>query len=274
MSAPNRPEKYWHCWVQLLGQQKRSVENDLSFQELQDRIVTPWHRNVPFPVAGKVVTGRDSIQEIRIAYTPNPKEYYANEHDRHCSANGVADWATDRRLLPLTKGKDFTHELLFANLTTLEPELEIGLILKLCARLPNAARILASRRAKKKPFAITDEYDVQDLLHAVLRAYLKYSVQEEPLSKIGGVRSSRADVAIEELGTIVEVKYVRGPADQQRLIDEYSNDLLLYTAWPHLKHLIFLVYNSQDLRDPEALDKLGGPQEINGVSFTSYIVRA
>jgi hypothetical protein len=70
------------------------------------------------------------------------------------------------------------------------------------------------------------------------------------------------------------LKYVHGPDDQKRIVDEYANDLLLYTKWPHLKHFIYLVYNAQDLRDPESLEKLGGVQTIDGVSFTSYIALA
>jgi hypothetical protein len=76
------------------------------------------------------------------------------------------------------------------------------------------------------------------------------------------------------LGTVVELKYVHTPDDQRRIVDEYANDLLLYTKWPHLKHFIYLVYNAQDLRDPEALEKMAGPQTISGVTFTAHIVLA
>jgi hypothetical protein len=94
------------------------------------------------------------------------------------------------------------------------------------------------------------------------------------MGKVAGVRSGRADIAIEDLGTIVEIKFVRGPEDQRRIVEEYSNDLLLYTRWAPLKHLVFMVYNSQDLRDPEGLEKLGGPQNVNGVNFNVYMVLA
>lgn len=164
--------------------------------------------------------------------------------------------------------------MLFANLGASEPEPEIGLIVRLCERLPAAARILSKRRKGKRAYEVKDEYDVHDLLHALIRGYLKYSVQEEPLGKIAGAVSGRADIAIEELGAIIEVKFARGPQDQQKLIDEFSNDLLLYTKWVHLGHFIYLVYNSQDLRDPEAMEKLSGEQTINGVSFRTYIVLA
>lgn len=39
----------------------------------------------------------------------------------------------------------------------------------ICRRLSSAAQPLRSRRADHQPFLINDEYDVQDLLHAILR---------------------------------------------------------------------------------------------------------
>lgn len=268
------PEKYWHCHVELLGQKKTAVVNDLTFGELMRQIVDPWHSGVKFPIAGLIVYNGDQVQTIKITCTNRAQPDIAAEFDAKSGANGVVDLATNRKMLPVWRGTDYTHELLFAELSSKAPEPEVGLVLRLCERLPAAARILVNRQHGKAPFAISDEYDVQDLLHALLRAYLKYSVHEEPLGKVGGTRSGRADVAIEELGTIIEAKFVRGPGDQQRIIDEYSNDILLYPAWPHLKNFIYFIYNANDLRDPEALDKLGGPHTINGVSFTSYIVRA
>ncbi|MBX9721174.1 MAG: hypothetical protein K2X81_07260, partial [Candidatus Obscuribacterales bacterium] len=98
----------------------------------------------------------------------------------------------------------------------LAPSTEIRLILQLCSRLNHSAKILNRRRAGKQSFEITDEYDVQDLLQAVLRAYFKYSISEEPISKLSG-SSSRADFAIQDLGVIIEAKYVHGPNEQDRI---------------------------------------------------------
>jgi hypothetical protein len=193
------PERYWHCHVQLIGQKNYAVVNDLSFDELQRQIVDPWHRGVQFPVGGLVVRSRDQVEKIKIAHTLRAKEDLANEFFAQKRAQGINDWATNAKLIPLWRGTDHTHELLFATLEGSIPEPEVGLILQLCKRLPAAARILAKRRKGKRRFTITDEYDAQDLLHAVLRAYLKYTVHEEPLGKVGGAHSGRADVAIEEL---------------------------------------------------------------------------
>jgi hypothetical protein len=91
---------------------------------------------------------------------------------------------------------------------------------------------------------------------------------------VAGSKSSRADIAIEELGVLIEVKFVRGPHDQKRLFEELSQDFLMYAAWPYLKVLLFVIYNSADLRDAEALEKLSAEHEINGRRFKLTVVLA
>jgi hypothetical protein len=189
--------------------------------------------------------------------------------------SGIGDMVTDRRMLPVTRGEDYTFDLLFSEPSTPARGAEVEVVLDVCRRLPQVARVLANRSRKgKPPYEVIDEYDAQDLLHAVLRGYLSYSVQEDPLPKVGGARSSRADISIEELGILIELKYARGPTDQKRVVEEFSQDLVLYARWPHLKTLIFVVYNSADLFDPDALHKLGGAHTVSGVQFGVEIVLA
>lgn len=277
MSADSYPEKYWHCYVLRPGEKKNSrsgIANDLTFEQLRTEIVEPWRSGKPFAVAGMVVKDRNAISEIRVAHTPEPMKRYSDEHYARMRASGVTDLATDPRHLPFTNGRDFTNELLFSSLDADAPPPDIALVLQLCERLPLAARVLEIRRAGKPPYQIQDEYDVQDLLHAVIRAYIKNSITEEPLGKVGGARSSRADIAVEELGVIIEVKFVRSPKDQARIVDEFAQDLLLYSAWQPLKTFVYFVYNSRDLRDPEALQKLQGSTELNGKKYGTYVILA
>jgi len=168
-------------------------------------------------------------------------------------AHRVADWVApyERSFKkPLHKQCDLLATVKTgANL--IEVNADVLLVETICERIPYTAKILKTRSRKdKSPYLITDEYDVQDLLQGVLRAYLKYTVQEDPLQKVAGTRSSRADISIEELGIIIEVKYAYGPNDQKRIFDDLSKDLLLYTSWPYLKTLICLIYNSGSLREP------------------------
>jgi hypothetical protein len=271
----NPPEKFWHCAVKITGEKDHSIVNDLSFAELQRTIVDPWANGKPFTVSGTVVRSTASVGEIKITHTKTPQETYAERHNSRMKANGISDLATNRRMLPLKQGTDLTYELLFSGTATEPQAPDAAMVEQICKRLPYAARILALRSRKgKAPFEISDEYDVQDLLHATLRAYLKHSVQEDPLPKVAGAKSSRIDVSIEELGILIEVKYVRGPEDQKRIFEEYSQDLVLYAEWAHLKTLIYLIYNSDDLRDPEAFEKLSATQEIGGKRFNVRVVLA
>ncbi len=275
MDLVNPPERFWHYSVRITGSKSISVANDLTFDELHRTVVAPWLAGRPFVISGTIVRSSDQVAEIRIAHTDRPKEYYAEAHNQSMEASGITDLATDRRLLPLSNGTDVTLELLFSGAESAAPEPDAALVEQLCRRLPQAARILGTRSRKgKAPYEINDEYDVQDLLHAMIRGYLKYSVQEDPLPKVAGAKSGRADISVEELGCLIELKYAHGPEDQKRLFEEYSQDLVLYTQWAPLKSLIYVVYNSADLRDPEAFDKLSSEQEINGKRFAVKVVLA
>lgn len=163
-------------------------------------------------------------------------------------------------------------KLQHAGATRMTASTEIQLILQLCGRLNHSIKVLNRRRAGKQPFEITDEYDVQDLLQAILRAYFKYSISEEPISKLAG-SSSRADFAIQDLGIIIEAKYVHGPNEQDRISKQFAEDVHSYSQWSHLAHFIYVIYGADDLKDPELLDQLAGPKEANGKRFRAYIVR-
>lgn len=111
------PDKYWHCHVELAGDSKKkdrsAVFNDLTFDELSQQIITPWHSGRAFTVDGMVIKNIDDIQKIKITNTPQSKSHYAEQHNYRMRGSGIADLATDRRLLPLSSGKDYTHDLLF-----------------------------------------------------------------------------------------------------------------------------------------------------------------
>lgn len=275
MDLINPPSRHWHCRVRLKGAKNDAVVNDFTYRELQTTIIKPWHAGSTFTVSGTIIRSKDEINEIKIVQTEHPMDFYAEQRHSRLVASGILAIGADSRLFPFSEGKDFTHDLLFSGQHHRSPEPNATLIEHMCQRLPKAARILAKRNRKgKAPYVIADEYDVQDFLHATLRAYLKYSVQEDPLRKVAGTKSGRADISIEELGVLIEVKYVHRPEDDKRLFEELSQDLLLYAKWPHLKTLIYLIYNSADLRDAEQFEQLGGEHDLNGKKFRVTVVLA
>ncbi|TAW73040.1 hypothetical protein ELI16_14385 [Rhizobium ruizarguesonis] len=269
------PEQYWHAAVKDTDDKRHSVANDLNLETLLRTIVRPWRARLPISIAGRIVNPASLPQEVRIVQTSEPKESFAEKHNARMRNSGISDLATDRRMLPFKSGVDHTFDLLFSGPPANTSRYESDLVIEVCRRLPETAKVLAHRSRKGKvTFEVTDEYDAQDLLHATLRGYLRYSVQEDPIAKVAAARSGRADISIEEVGMLIELKYAHGPGDQKRIFEEFSQDLLLYARWPHLKTLVFLIYNSRDLRDADAFRKLSGAHEVSGRKFHVEVVLA
>ena len=106
----------------------------------------------------------------------------------------------------------------------------------------------------------------------MLRAYLKQVISEEPFGKVANAASGRADLAIQKLGVVIELKLARTASDQRRILDDFGKDMHLYAKWPHLKHLIFFIYDSHLLADAEAFEELDGAKEISGRRFSVRVV--
>ena len=251
------------------------VVNDLTFVELQRTIIRPWRAEHAFTISGRIVRKAEEVKEVRIVHTVEPQRVHAERYDAEMRSRRVNVIGFNRRLLPFSNGEDMTFPLLFEGVSDREHSFDILLVERVCRRLPQAVRILTNRQRKgKASFEISDEYDVQDVLHGILRAYLKYSVQEDPIPKSAGTRSARADISIQDLGVLIEVKYARGPDDQRRIFEEFSQDLVLYTQWSHLRTLFLIIYNSACLRDAEALERFSGPKEVNGCRFEVKVILA
>ena len=128
MNIPeNYPEKYWHCHIEVnTGGKKNTsaVLNDLTIEELWQQVVSPWHAQRPFTVNGTIVRDYGKVQKIKITQTDHPQSYYAEQHNARMHRKGIADMATNRRLLPLSRGQDHTHDFLFADSTVINNEQE------------------------------------------------------------------------------------------------------------------------------------------------------
>lgn len=263
------PDRYWHCRISRKGDRWAKTSRDMTKQDLLEKIVQPWREQRPFFIGSTLIREHASIESATIVRTSRKSAYYVERAQaRHDLAFAMADFR---------EGEDFTHELLTSALSAQslkQPSTDVSLLLQLCARLPLAAKPLAKRRKGKGSLKITDEYDAQDLLQAIVRAYFQHTISEEPIRKLANTKSTRADLAIEALGTIIELKYVRDPNDQARIVDELALDLLYYEQWEHLKTFIYLIYNASNLSDPEALDGLSGVRMRGDRRYDVHIVRA
>ena len=117
----------------------------------------------------------------------------------------------------------------------------------------DVVRQLRMRREDRETLSVDDEYDVQDLLHALLKMYFDDIRTEESTPSVAGA-SSRIDFLLKKEQIGIEVKKTRKGLTVQKLRGELIEDIAQYKSHPDCKKLICFVY------DPEW--KLGNPNGI------------
>ncbi len=133
-----------------------------------------------------------------------------------------------------------------------EPD-RLSLIEKLCLRFHAVARQLQQRHNDRGTLTIEDEYDVQDLLHAILRLHFDdIRAEEWTPSYAGG--SSRVDFLLKAEQIVVEVKKMRTSMKPKDLGEQLIIDRARYEVHPDCKTLVCFVY------DPEG--RIGNPVGI------------
>ncbi|MBY0549692.1 MAG: hypothetical protein K2W95_20610 [Candidatus Obscuribacterales bacterium] len=146
------------------------------------------------------------------------------------------------------------------------------IILQVCTSIRASAKCLQNRRKVKghdqKAYEVANEFDVQDLLHAVIKAYFPSADIECPLPKMAQTASSRADMQLPEQGIIIEAKYVRENYDQKKLLGDLIVDCDYYSTWSELKLLLFVIYDTNKLMNPNALATyISGNRSIREKTF-------
>src|SRR5271165_99261 len=122
-----------------------------------------------------------------------------------------------------------------------------------CALSGALARQLRARRAERPTLDVKDEYDAQDLLHALLRIFFKDVRPEEWTPSYAG-SSSRMDFLLRQEEIVIEVKMTREGLKQKDLVDQLLVDIARYEEHPSCKSLICFVY------DPDG--RIGNPSAI------------
>lgn len=106
------------------------------------------------------------------------------------------------------------------------------------------ARQLRCRYDNRETLKIEDEYDVQDLLHALLLLYFDDVRAEEWTPSYAG-KSARMDFLLKNERVVIEVKKTRlGLADKE-LGDQLIIDVDRYKVHPDCKRLICFVYDAE-----------------------------
>lgn len=117
-------------------------------------------------------------------------------------------------------------------------------VLILCRRFPLVSDALRKRYRGRPPLEMTDEYDVQDLLHGILRLHFDDVRPEEYTPSYAG-KHSRVDFLLPRERIVVEVKMTRNGLGQKDVIDQLLIDVGRYSKLHHIDTLVCLVFDPE-----------------------------
>ncbi len=112
--------------------------------------------------------------------------------------------------------------------------------------LRRAMHPLTHRRKGAQPLSFSTEYDVQDLLHALLRPWVADIRPEEFTPSYAG-SSTRMDFLLPTYKIVLELKYVRDRNHAKKIGDELIVDINHYQQHPDCKRLWCVVFDQDHL---------------------------
>ena len=145
----------------------------------------------------------------------------------------------------------------------LHPSSGAQFIIGLCRRFPAFIREFGRRHNQREPFEVNDEYDLQDLLRAVLRVHFS-DVRPEEWNPSYGDTQSRSDFLLKPERVVIETKMTRPGLSQRQVVEQLAIDKAKYQGHPDCETLICFVYDPDlRLRNPVAIendlsDRAGG----------------
>jgi len=131
------------------------------------------------------------------------------------------------------------------------PSDAIRKVILVCERFHLVARQMKQRYDRRAPFVITDEHDVQDLLHAILHLHFDDIRPEEWTPSYAG-SSSRMDFLLKEEKIVLESKYnLSGKEIRNQLLE----DIAQYSRHPDCETLACFVYDPEGIvKNPRGLE--------------------
>jgi hypothetical protein len=136
----------------------------------------------------------------------------------------------------------------------------------ICNRFYIVAKQLEVRHASRSTLIITDEYDVQDLLHSLLKLHFDDVRPEEWTPSYAG-SSSRIDFLLKKERIVIEVKKTRNSLAAKEVGDQLLIDIARYAKSPDCDTLICFVYDPDGIiSNPRGLESDLVKQSSNALS--------
>jgi len=142
---------------------------------------------------------------------------------------------------PWSEKKKKIKELSKSTTNEVDATFLIGL---LCDKFHLIAKQIRQRYNERPTLDINDEYDVQDLLHALLKIYFEDIRSEEWIPSYAG-SSTRCDFLLKSEQVIIEVKKTRATLKSKQLGEQLIIDIAHYKKHPDCKTLYCFVYDPE-----------------------------
>ena len=130
----------------------------------------------------------------------------------------------------------------------IDSRLPLDKLTKIFKRFHLVASQLLRRRNKsgipRETLKITDEYDVQDLLHSLLLLEFEDIRKEEVTHSYAG-KSSRTDFLLKKEKLFIEVKMTRDSLRDKQIGEQFILDKAQYKNHPDCEHLVCFVYDPE-----------------------------
>ncbi len=123
-------------------------------------------------------------------------------------------------------------------------------IIVLCRRFTLFVERVQNRQRGRAPYEIKDEYDVQDLLHAILKLHFDDVRPEEHTPSFAG-NASRVDFYLPAERIMVEAKMTRNGLGQK----EVTDDIARYSKFDGIDTLVCLVFDpDRRCKNPDSVE--------------------
>lgn len=137
---------------------------------------------------------------------------------------------------------------------TINSKDSVSLVRDLLHRFHRLATEQRRRHDERPALEIQDEYDVQDLLRAVLVMHFADVRPEEWTPSYAG-KSARADLFLKPEEIVIEVKKTRTNLTEKQIGDQLIVDVQRYKKMPGCKQLLCFVYDPEErIRNPRGLE--------------------
>lgn len=148
----------------------------------------------------------------------------------------------------------------------------VAVVLRLGEKFLDVSRALKRRHGDRPTLEITDEYDAQDLLRALLVQFFADVRDEDWVPTYAGA-ASRVDFVIPEFELAVELKYARASMTAKDLGEQLIIDREKYAVHGSVRHLICLVFDHDgQIPNPRGIESdLTREHSVDGLVVTVRI---